>query len=58
MKLTTNMKVNGICVERWMAIHGICNACPYLSDDCIEDNDCEMVGKWIKDGTVKIEGAE
>ena len=58
MKLNINMKVNGIAVEKWMGINGICEACPYLSEECIEENDCEMVEKWIADGTVKVEGAE
>lgn len=54
MSNLSNYIVNdtGLTLERWLGIMGICNACPYNCEACIEDDDCDMIAAWLKEGRI------
>lgn len=54
MKISDKMKIDGISVGMWQALNHVCQACPYLCDKCIEEDECEMIEQWITEGRIKL----
>lgn len=54
MKINDKMRIDGMNVRLWMNVCGICAACPYLSEECYEEDECEMIEKWIAEGRIEI----